>query len=68
VAATTARGAAHGQAVVAFGHPAVVSPLRCVLVHLFGSQVFALHCPSWAYWASFTTSLDLVGLNFSTFS
>jgi len=65
---TTARGGAHSQAVVASGCPVVVSPLRCVLVRLFGSQIFVLGRLSWAYWLSFATFLDLVGLNLSTFS
>ena len=67
VAPTTAHGGAHGQAVVAYGRLPVVYLLRCILVHLFGSRVFALDRPSWVYWTSFATSLHLVGLNFSTF-
>jgi len=62
------RGCHHGQIVVASGLPAEVCPLHCVLVYFFGSQVFALNHPSWAYWTSFATTLNLVGLNFSPFS
>ena len=41
--------------------------LNAAFCALFGSRVFALDHPTWAYWASFATPLDLVGLKFLAF-